>query len=53
MHLVINSNTCVGSEIYSRLKREYMSPLIGTIIPNDDEYIKFIKKIILILVVFQ
>jgi hypothetical protein len=44
MHLIINSNTCVGSEIYKRLNKEYISPLIGTLIPNDDEYIEFIKK---------
>ncbi len=44
MHLIINSNTCVASEIYSRLKIKYLSPLIGTLIPNDEEYIKFIEK---------
>ena len=44
MHLIINSNTCVGSEIYKRLNKKYISPLIGTLIPNDDEYIEFVNK---------
>jgi uncharacterized protein (DUF1919 family) len=44
MDLIINSNTCVGSEIYSKLSTQYTSPLIGTLIPNDYEYIKFIKN---------
>lgn len=44
MHLIINSNTCVGWNIYNEIKKEYTSPLIGTLIPNDEEYIEFIKN---------
>lgn len=44
MNLIINSNTCIGSELYSKLKIRYSSPLIGTLIPNDYEYLKFTQK---------
>jgi uncharacterized protein (DUF1919 family) len=44
MNFIINNNTCVGSAIYAKINRQYMSPLIGTLIPNDHEYIKFIKN---------
>jgi len=44
MELIINSNTCVGAEIYQRLRLQYASPLIGTLIPNDLEYLEYVKK---------
>lgn len=37
---VFISNSCVGWEIYRNTKRIYNSPFIGTLIPNDDEYLK-------------
>jgi uncharacterized protein (DUF1919 family) len=44
MNLIINSNTCVGAEIYKHLQLEYISPLIGTLIPNDLEFITFVNN---------
>mgnify|MGYP001178372058 FL=1 len=44
MYLIINSNTCVGSEVYKLLNLEYNSPLIGTLIVDDMDYIYLIKN---------
>ena len=44
MYLIINSNTCVGSEIYKLLNLEYNSPFIGTLFLDDMDYIYMIKK---------
>ena len=44
--LIIISNTCVGAEIYSNLNQEYLSPFIGTLIPNDLEYLKLCRNIL-------
>ena len=46
MNRLIISNSCVGWEIYKRLDIEYMTPFIGTLIPNDLEYIKLCNNII-------
>lgn len=43
--LIIISNTCVGLEIYRMLNLEYTSPFIGTLIPNDNDYLKLCKNI--------
>lgn len=45
MELIIISNTCVGAEIYKQLNKQYTSPFIGTLIPNDKEYIKLCNNI--------
>ena len=37
------SNSCVGYGIYKRLKNKYNNPFIGSLIPNDLEYIKLCK----------
>ena len=43
-NLIINSNTCVGWTIYDRfIKCEYKSPLIGTLIIDDNDYISLIQ----------
>ena len=44
MYLIINSNTCVGSEIYKLLNLEYNSPFIGTLFLDDKDYIYIIKN---------
>lgn len=44
MDIIINSNTCVGWDIYKKFNLEYTSPLIASLIPNDIEYLKLIKN---------
>lgn len=45
MEVIIISNTCVGAEIYKHLNIQYTSPFIGTLIPNDIEYIKLCNNV--------
>lgn len=41
---IIISNTCVGSEIYLRAKKKYVTPLVGSIFLDDHMYLKFIEN---------
>lgn len=44
--IIVISNTCVGAEIYHNFKMEYTSPFIGTLIPNDEEYLKLCRNVL-------
>lgn len=45
MRVKIISNTCVGSEVYSRFGKPYTTPLVGSIFLNDNMYLKFMKNL--------
>jgi uncharacterized protein (DUF1919 family) len=37
----IISNNCTGCRIFNSLNQEYNNPFIGSLIPNDNEHVKF------------
>jgi hypothetical protein len=45
-NLLIVSNSCVGLSLYKKLNLKYTSPFIGTLIPNDLEFIRLCNNII-------
>jgi uncharacterized protein (DUF1919 family) len=46
--ILIVSNSCVGHHIIHNIyaNKEYETPFIGTLIPNDDEYLKLCNNIL-------
>jgi uncharacterized protein (DUF1919 family) len=46
--ILIVSNSCVGVNVVHKLypNREYTTPFIGTLIPNDQEYLRLCNNII-------
>jgi len=44
MTLSILSNTCVGSGLYQKLNMQYNCPLIGSLILNDDDWLRLCER---------